>query len=95
MGMYTLVMLRGVIRVLGLLVIASIFNVVCAELILTAPPREKASVGETLYGPLAQHLSSLLGEPVVYKHPNNWLEYQRDVRKDVYDIVFDGPHFVS
>lgn len=66
-----------------------------AELILSAPPREDSETGTKLYGPLAEHLSKLLGEKVTYVHPNNWLEYQRDLRKDVYDIVFDGPHFVS
>jgi len=66
-----------------------------ADLIMTAPPREAPEKGKALYGPLATHLSSLLGEKVTYVHPNNWLEYQRDVRKDKYDIVFDGPHFIS
>ena len=66
-----------------------------SELIMTAPPRESPEKGEELYGPLAKHLTILLGERVVYQHPSNWLQYQRDLRKDVYDIVFDGPHFVS
>ena len=68
---------------------------VSAELILTAPPRELPEAGEKLYGPLAEHLTHLLGEKVVYKHPQNWLQYQRDLRRDVYDIIFDGPHFAS
>jgi len=50
---------------------------------------------EKLYGPLADHLSDLLGEKVIFQYPQNWLQYQRDLRKGVYDIVFDGPHFVS
>lgn len=66
-----------------------------ADLILTAPPRELPDKGEALYGPLANHLTKLLGEKVTYVHPNNWLEYQRDLRKDKYDIIFDGPHFIS
>lgn len=66
-----------------------------ADLILSAPPRESSEDGAMLYGPLAEHLTRLLGEKVTYRHPNNWLEYQRDLRKGVYDIVFDGPHFVS
>lgn len=66
-----------------------------AELVLTSPPRENDSAGEKIFGPLADYLSQLLGKRVVYKYPNNWLEYQRDMRHDVYDIVFDGPHFVS
>lgn len=66
-----------------------------AELILSAPPRELPDAGAELYGPLASHLTKLLGEKVTYRHPSNWLEYQRDLRHGVYDIVFDGPHFVS
>ncbi len=66
-----------------------------AELILSAPPRENAEAGENLYGPFADYLSGLLGEKVTYRRPFSWLEYQRDLRNDVYDIVFDGPHFVA
>jgi ABC-type phosphate/phosphonate transport system substrate-binding protein len=66
-----------------------------AELVLTSPPRENDSAGEKIFGPLAEYLSQLLGKKVVYKYPNNWLEYQRDMRHGAYDIVFDGPHFVS
>ncbi|MCI0507203.1 MAG: phosphate/phosphite/phosphonate ABC transporter substrate-binding protein [Gammaproteobacteria bacterium] len=62
---------------------------------MTAPPRELPEAGEKIYAPLAAHLSQLLGEKVIYRHPKNWLEYQRDLRHDVYDIVFDGPHFVG
>jgi len=66
-----------------------------AELILTAPPREKADAGKALYGPLAERLSNVLNEKVTYKHPGNWLAYQHEMRKDAYDIIFDGPHFIS
>lgn len=51
--------------------------------------------GAELYGPLAEHLSELIGEQVSYKYPKNWLQYQRELRKGVYDIVFDGPQFIS
>lgn len=64
-------------------------------LILSAPPRESAQDGARIYGPLAAYLSTLLGEEVTYEHPGNWLIYQRDMRADKYDIVFDGPHFIS
>lgn len=70
-------------------------SVVAKDLIMTAPPREKPEAGKKLYGPVAAHLSKLLGKKVVYEHPKNWLNYQRDMRKDRYDIVFDGPHFIS
>lgn len=79
-----------------LIIFSSLWGLANAEgLILTAPPREKAEAGQTIYGPLADHLTQLLGVKVTYKHPANWLNYQREMRNDVYDIVFDGPHFIS
>lgn len=82
--------------VIFLLLLLSVFNYpATADLVLSAPPREKPERGEALYGPLAESLTKLLGEKVTYVHPNNWLEYQHDLRKDKYDIVFDGPHFIS
>ena len=65
------------------------------NLILSAPPRETAEAGMKIYGPIAQHLSKLLGVIVTYKHPGNWMTYQHEMRDDKYDIIFDGPHFIS
>jgi len=83
--------------VLGLSVFLSIpiSTVNAAELIFTAPPREKPAAGKKIYDPIAQHISKLLNAKVVYKHPGNWLNYQREMRDGKYDIVFDGPHFAS
>ncbi len=64
-----------------------------ADLILTAPPREDASKGDEMYGPIAEFLSKQLGQKVVYERPESWEQYAIDMRKDKYDIVFDGPHF--
>ncbi|NOX44062.1 MAG: phosphate/phosphite/phosphonate ABC transporter substrate-binding protein [Gammaproteobacteria bacterium] len=72
-----------------------LFSNAQAELILSAPPRESLKAGNKLYGPLAKHLTELLGEKVTYQHPPNWLHYQRELRNDVYDVIFDGPHFIS
>ena len=66
-----------------------------ADLILTSPPRESATTGLKQYGPLADYLSNILGQKVRYEHPRSWLHYQRDMRADKFDIVFDGPHFIS
>lgn len=79
-----------------LLVLSGVYTTAFAkELILSAPPRETAEMGMKMYGPIAVHLSKLLGVKVTYKHPANWLTYQREMRHDKYDIVFDGPHFIS
>jgi ABC-type phosphate/phosphonate transport system substrate-binding protein len=66
-----------------------------ADLILTAPPRESPAAGQKQYGPLAKQLTRVLGEKVTYVQPKGWLYYQRDMRLDKYDIIFDGPHFIS
>ncbi len=65
------------------------------ELVLTAPPRESAAKAMEVFEPIAQHLTRALGQPVVFKYSDNWLSYQSTMQKDRYDIVFDGPHFVS
>ena len=65
------------------------------SLVLTSPPRETPEAGAKAYGPLADYLTNLLGEKVVYKHPENWLRYQRSIKRDEFDIVFDGPHLAS
>ena len=65
------------------------------ELLFSAPPRESPQEGEQTYGPIAEFLSKILGRKIVYKHPGNWMSYAANMRKDLYAVVFDGPHFVS
>lgn len=65
------------------------------DLILSAPPREAVQAGMEMYGPIAAHLTKLLNVKVTYQHPDNWMKYQHDMRNNKYDIVFDGPHFIS
>lgn len=66
-----------------------------ADLILSAAPREDRAGGIKTYGPLAERLSAVLGEKVVYEHPESWAEYSGKIRKDHYDILLDGPHLTS
>ena len=83
---------------IALLFAANIFVFVpsCfADLILTAPPRETPEDGHVVYAPLAEYLSQFLGESVIYEHPINWKEYEKRMKNDEYDIIFDGPHFAA
>ncbi|VAW51546.1 hypothetical protein MNBD_GAMMA06-311 [hydrothermal vent metagenome] len=66
-----------------------------SDYLFTAPPRETPQKGEEIYKPIADYLSSSTGEKFIYKHPSNWTEYSRGIQKNEYDLVFDGPHFVS
>jgi ABC-type phosphate/phosphonate transport system substrate-binding protein len=66
-----------------------------ADLVLSAPPRESREAGEKLYGPLATYLSKVTGQTVRYEYPVNWGLYQAMMTRGSYDLVLDGPHFVS
>jgi len=68
---------------------------VSADLVMSAPPREKPEVGEQVYGPVAAYISQVIGKKVVYQHPEEWGIYQGNMQLGKYDIVFDGPHFVA
>lgn len=78
---------------LGLSLIFS--KTVMADYVFTAPPRESAEAGKEIYQPIADYLSKVIGEPVVYRHPASWEEYSRGMQSGEYDLAFDGPHFVS
>ncbi|UCH52227.1 MAG: PhnD/SsuA/transferrin family substrate-binding protein [Pseudomonadota bacterium] len=63
--------------------------------ILTAPPRDSGGAEADVYEPIAQYLSAATGKKIDYRHYDNWLTYQDRMRRDEFDIVFDGPHFVG
>lgn len=85
----TLMMAAGLCTVLGMPAIA-------ADYVFTAPPRDAAGSDESqIYKPVADYLSAVTGKRIVYQNPDNWLTYQDKMRKGEYDVVFDGPHFLS
>ena len=65
------------------------------EYIFSAPPRGPAAKEIKVYKPIAEYLSEVTGKKITYRHPGNWLSYQRNMQRGVYDLVFDGPHFVA
>jgi len=66
-----------------------------ADLVFSSPPRESEAQGNDVYQPIAALLSKVTGEPVKYRYPQDWLVYQGEMQRDIYDVVFDGPHFLS
>jgi len=79
----------------GLLAIAPVPVMSADALVFSAPPRDDKETETRIYGPIAQHISKSIGREVVYRFPGNWLTYQNEMRKGSYDIVFDGPAFIS
>lgn len=61
----------------------------------SSPPREKSADGADFYQPIVELLTKATGKKFVYQPPDNWLTYQVEMRKGVYDVIFDGPHFVG
>lgn len=65
------------------------------DYLFTAPPRESVEKGIEIYKPIADFLTKATGETFIYRHPQSWQEYTRGMKNNEYDLVFDGPHFVS
>ena len=65
------------------------------EFVFSSPPRGSAAEETAYFQPIAEYLTRVTGKKFVYKYSDNWLSYQSEMQKDLYDIVFDKPHFVS
>ena len=63
--------------------------------LFSAPPREPLEVGRKIYGSIADYLTKVTGLKFVYEPSDNWPTYQKALLENRYDLVFDGPHFVS
>lgn len=86
-----------IVTVLGIVAGLSV-NMVGAQdagLVFTSAPRGGYAAESATYQPVADFLSKVTGQKVTYKFSDNWLTYQDEMRKGKYDVIFDGPHFVS
>lgn len=61
----------------------------------TTAPTQSVEETHKVYGPLAKYLSEASGKTIKLVPVRNFLEYTSKMRKDEFDMVFDGPHFVS
>lgn len=66
-----------------------------ADLVFTSAPRDTKEKEEEIYRPIINLMSKASGQKVVFQHGDNFLVYQSEMRKGNYDIIFDGPHFLS
>lgn len=66
-----------------------------ADYLFSAPPRETEEKGVYYYGPVAEFLTQATGERFVYEYAPSWATYAKNMKTGQYDLVFDGPHFVS
>jgi len=61
----------------------------------TTAPTQSLKKTQELYGPLVDYLAKTTGKNIKLVPARNFLEYTSKMRKGKYDIIFDGPHFVS
>jgi len=61
----------------------------------TTAPTQSLKKTQELYGPLVDYLAEKTGKNIKLVPARNFLEYTSKMRKGKYDIIFDGPHFVS
>lgn len=66
-----------------------------AELTFSSAPRDSAQNEEQVYKPLMDLLTRATGQKVTFRYGENYTIYMSEMRKGSYDIVLDGPHFVS
>ena len=84
-------LLKGAAAVLALMVATS----ASADLVLSTQPRGPHSEVDKPFEELAAYLSQATGTTVTYKYIDTWLAYAIEMQKGRFDIVFDGPAFVS
>lgn len=66
-----------------------------ADLTLSTQPRGPHTEVDRPFGELAAYLAKLTGATVSYSYIDNWLSYAEEMQNGQFDIVFDGPAFVS
>ena len=63
--------------------------------IFAFPPRESATGADDVYGPIADFLSKVTGKKFEVHYVDNFLTYESEMRKGMYDLVLDGPQFID
>lgn len=59
------------------------------------PPRESANGADDTYGPIADFLTRATGQKFVAHYVDNYLTYESEMLQNKYDLVLDGPQFIS
>ena len=64
-------------------------------LIFSTAPTHSAKKTLEIYGPLVEYLSHVTGKKVEIKTATTFVDYNNNLQKNNYQILFDGPHFVG
>ncbi len=86
---------RQLLFCLALFVAAAPSAIAQEEYVFAFPPRDAATEARETYEPIAALLSRVMGKPVVLRYSDNWLTYQKEMKADAHDLVFDAPAFIG
>lgn len=87
--------LRQFLFSLVLFVLVTSSSTAQEEYVFAFPPRDAATKARETYEPIAAVLSRVIGKPVVLRYTDNWLTYQKDMKANAHDLVFDAPAFIG
>lgn len=81
----------------ALVLIIGVVPAVEAEdtLIFSTAPTHSSKKTLEIYGPLVEYLSEVTGKKVEIKTASTFIDYNNNLQKNNYQIIFDGPHFVG
>lgn len=65
------------------------------EIVFSTAPTDTPAVTKKIYTPLLNYLASVTGKTFVIKPAENYIEYNNNILKGVYDMTFDGPHYTG
>lgn len=64
-------------------------------LIFSTAPTHSTQKTLEIYQPLVDYLSEVTGKPIVINTATTFIDYNNNLQKNNYHIIFDGPHFVG
>jgi ABC-type phosphate/phosphonate transport system substrate-binding protein len=64
-------------------------------LIFSTAPTHSTQKTLEIYQPIVDYLSEVTGREIVINTATTFIDYNNNLQKDNYNIIFDGPHFVG
>ncbi len=88
--------IKHVIVTALLLSISSVTAVQAAQpLVFSTAPTHSTKKTLEIYQPIVDYLSEVTGREIVINTATTFIDYNNNLQKNNYNIVFDGPHFVG
>lgn len=81
--------------IVAVFMILTFSSSVFGDLYFTTPPISLTANQLKEINTLTKEISLELGEQIIYKNSNNWLDYTKYLRSDTYDMILSEAHIAS